>query len=267
MTLEPTRAPSKADELVLVTGGSRGIGRAIAAEFARHGYSLALVARDVDALRRAADELTRAHGVRVNIYAVDLAQKGAAERVCAAVAADGLSVKYLVNNAGGWSWGRLQDTDIDGLERLVDTNVLAPLRLTKALLPQLAAARGGVLFMSSLAALLPTPTFATYGASKAFLASLALGLHEECRAEGVLSCVVFPGVVRTGFTSPDAESLWYRLIARAPETVATASYRGFLSGQAVVVPGLLARILYLGVKVLPARVSQGIFNAATAYHR
>ena len=137
-------------------------------------------------------------------------------------------MNYLVNNAGDWSWGRLQDTDIDGLERLVDTNVLAPLRLTKALLPQLAAARGGVLFMASLAALVPTPAFATYGASKAFLASLALGLHEECRADGVMSCVVFPGVVRTEFTSPDAETLWYRALASAPETVARASYRGFL---------------------------------------
>jgi short-subunit dehydrogenase len=267
MTLEPARPPSKADELVLITGGSRGIGRAIAAEFARHGHSLALVARDVDALRRAADELVREHAVRVHTYAADLSKMGAAEHVCAALAADGLSVKYLVNNAGDWSWGRLQDTDIDALEHLVDTNVLAPLRLTKALLPQLAAARGGVLFMSSLAALLPTPAFATYGASKAFLASLALGLHEECRAEGVMSCVVFPAVVRTEFISPNAEMLWYRLLARSPKTVARASYRGFLTGQAVVVPGLLARVLYLGVKVLPTRVSQGIFNAATASHR
>ena len=266
MTLEPGRAPSKVDELVLVTGGSRGIGRAIAAEFARHGHSLALVPRDVDALRRAAEELAREHAVRVHTYAADLSQKGATDRVCSALASDGLKVKYLINNAGDWSWGGLQDTDIDGLERLVDTNVLAPLRLTKALLPQLAAARGGVLFTASLAALLPTPAFATYGASKAFLASLALALHEECRAEGVLSCVVFPGVVRTGFISPNAEMLWYRVLASAPETVATASYRGFLSGQPVVVPGLLARVLYLGVKVLPTRLSQGIFNAATAYH-
>ena len=157
MTLEPARAPAKADELVLVTGGSRGIGRAIAAEFARHGHSLALVARNIGALRRAADDLARAHGVRVHTYAADLSQQGAAERVCAALAGDGLRVKYLVNNAGDWSWGRLQDVDIDALERLVDTNVLAPLRLTKALLPQVAAARGGVLFISSLAALLPTP--------------------------------------------------------------------------------------------------------------
>jgi short-subunit dehydrogenase len=267
MTLEPARAPAKADELVLVTGGSRGIGRAIAAEFARHGHSLALVARNIGALRRAADDLARAHGVRVHTYAADLSQKGSVEDLCSALAADGLRVKFLVNNAADWSWGRLQDVDIDGLERLVDTNVLAPLRLTKALLPQVARARGGVLFIASLAALLPTPAFATYGASKAFLTSLALGLREEWRAQGVTSCVVLPGVVRTEFISPNAETLWYRVLASAPETVALASYRGFLSGHAVVVPGLLTRVLYLGVKVLPVRVCQGIFNAATAYHR
>ena len=267
MTLEPARAPVRSDELVLVTGGSRGIGRAIAAEFARHGHPLALVARNTDALRRVAGDLARAHGVRVHTYAADLSQMGVVEDLCSALAADGLRVKFLVNNAGDWSWGRLQDINIRALERLVDTNVLAPLRLTKALLPQVAGARGGVLFMASLAALLPTPAFATYGASKAFLASLALGLHEECRSQGVTSCVVLPGVVRTEFISPNAETLWYRVLASAPETVASASYRGFLSGHAVVVPGLLARLLYLGVKVLPTRLSQGIFNAATAYHR
>ena len=85
MTAGLARVPSKSDELVLVTGGSRGIGRAVAAEFARHGHSLALVARDIDALRRTADELAREHGVCVHTYAADLSQKGAAEAVCAAL--------------------------------------------------------------------------------------------------------------------------------------------------------------------------------------
>ena len=62
----------------------------------------------------------RAHGVRVHTYATDLSQKGAVDDLCSALAVDGLRVKFLVNNAGDWSWGRLQDLDIDGLERLVE---------------------------------------------------------------------------------------------------------------------------------------------------
>jgi len=254
-------------QIVLVTGGSRGIGRALADEFASHGYALGLVARHADELEGTAEELRRKHAVRVQCYAFDLTALNAADRLRAAVEADGVRVKYLINNAGAWCAGSVAETELEELEHVIATNALVPLRLTKALLPHLAANEGGVLNVGSLAGSLPTPTFAVYGASKAFLASLSISMREELKEQGIPVCVVLPGLVRTTFTSSGPRSIWYRFSASAPETVAYAAYRGFMTGQSKVVPGLLSRVLYFGIRVLPSAITQGILNTVTAWRR
>lgn len=255
------------NQIVLVTGGSRGIGRALAGEFASHGYAIGLVARHADALEEAAEALRREHSVRVQTYAHDLTALNAADRLRAAVEADGVRVKYLINNAGAWSSGTVAETELEDLEHVIATNALVPLRLTKALLPHLAASDGGVLNVGSLAGSLPTPTFAVYGASKAFLASLSVAMRQELKEHGIPVCVVLPGVVRTTFTSSGERSIWYRLSASAPETVAYTAYRGFMTGQSKVVPGLISRVLYFGIRLLPSAVTQGILNTVTAWRR
>lgn len=255
------------NQIALVTGGSRGIGRALAGEFAAHGHAIGLVARHGETLEAAAEELRSEYGVPVHIYAHDLTALNAAERLRAAVEADGLKVKYLVNNAGAWSAGAVVDTDIADLEHVVTTNALVPLRLTKAFMPHLAATKGGVLNVGSLAGSMPTPTFAIYGASKAFLGSLSLAMRHELKAHDIPVCVVMPGIVRTGFTYSGERSIWYKLGASTPQAVAFAAYRGFLSGQATVVPGLLSRVIYFGIGVLPRAVTQGILDMATAWRR
>ena len=267
LSMNAEESASRRKHVALITGGSRGIGRATAAEFAAHGHPLALVARNGDALLRAAEALRSDYGVPVTTYPLDITVKGAPERLQRALARDDLNVRYLVNNAGYWSRGSVELTPIDDLERVVSTNILAPLRLAKTFLPQLAAANGGILWMSSLAALMPTPAFASYGASKAFITAVSVAMQHECRARKIMVCVVLPGLVRTDFVTSNATSIWYRMCASAPETVARAAYRGFLSGQATVVPGLLSRVMYFGIKSLPAPVTQGIFHVASEqYH-
>jgi short-subunit dehydrogenase len=254
-------------QIALIAGGSRGIGLAIAEEFAAHGHPLGLVARNPRTLQMAADGLRRDYGVSVRTYALDLTDRDASEHLELALARDGRAVKYLIVNAGYWSRGSVAAAPFGEIERVVETNILAPLRLVKVFLPQVSAAGGGILFISSLAALLPTPTFASYGASKAFITSLSIAMRQESKARKAMICVVLPGLVRTEFISPKATAILYRICASTPATVARAAYRGFLSGQSTVVPGLLSRVLYFGIKNLPGGITKGIFNAATErYH-
>ena len=262
MSPHPGHLVTQNRQITLITGGSRRIGRAIAGEFAAHGHALGLVARDTAALEAAASELNRDYGVTVRTYALDVTSADAAARLRAAISADGLTVKYLVNNVGYWSLGSLAATDINDLGRVVATNVLLPLHPIKAFLPQVIAAGGGILNVGSLAGSLPTPTFAAYGASKSFLAALSVAMRHELKVQRIKVCVVQPGLVRTDFVRLNAMSLWYRMCASSPETVARVAYRGLLSGRSIVVPGMLTRILSFGIACLPRGITQGIFNAA-----
>lgn len=251
---------------VIVTGASRGIGRALASEFAGRGHAVCLVARHGDALQRTAQELQRDFQVPVRTYPVDVSADGAAENLREAMERDGVSVKYLVNNAACWSSGEIEITGVDEMERVISTNVLAPVRLTKMFLPHMAATGGGVLWLSSLAALMPAPTLATYGASKAFLRAFSVAMHEECRARGVSSCVALPGFVATDFVTTDGP-LWHHFWKTTPETVAKAAYRGLVTGQATVVPGLLNRLMYFGIRTFPDPLIEPLFSVASRrYH-
>lgn len=258
---------SHGHQLALITGGSRGIGRAIATEFAAQGHALCLVARHRDSLQQAAQELMREFGVPVTTYAIDVAAPNAAERLQWAVARDGLSVKYLVNNAACWTSGNIELTDLEDLEQAIATNILAPVRLAKVFLPQLSAARGGVLWISSIAALMPAPALATYGASKAFIRAFSIAMSSECRDRNIRSCVALPGFVDTGFVSSNRRPIWHQLCATSPETVARAAYRGLATGQETVVPGLLNRLMYFGLRNLPDPLVEPLLSMVSRrYH-
>lgn len=247
-------------QLALITGASRGIGRALASEFAAQGHPLCLVARHRESLHLAARELTRQFAVPVTIVALDVTSADAAERLKQAVAEAGLPLKYLVNNAACWTAGNVELTGASELERAIVTNVLAPVRLTKAFIPQLALSRGGILWMSSIAALLPTPALATYGASKAFVRAFSLALSTECRGSNISSCVALPGFVDTAFVTSNRPPFWRHLLASSPATVARAAYRGLATKQTTIVPGLLNRIAYFWLRNLPDPVLEPVLG-------
>jgi uncharacterized protein len=168
----PAPAPYPDDDgrkpVCVVTGGSEGIGRHLAGEFARDGHALLLVARTVETLERAAVELRREHGGTVYTASIDLTTPDAVERVARALDAHGLYADYLVNDAGVGIGGAFTDQEPERLDGLVALNVAALTALTRHFLPDmLRRARGGVLNIASLGGLLPGPYQAAYYASKA----------------------------------------------------------------------------------------------------
>jgi len=184
---------------VLVTGASRGIGRAIAIALAKAGARVAAVARTAKALDALIAEISGAGGRALAIPG-DLGDPlFPAQAVARAVAAHG-RIQVVVNNAGIGLFANLSDTTDQMWERMISLNLTAPFRLTRAALPHLVEGGGQVVMVSSLAASNPVAGMAAYCATKAGLELLAACLMLEVREQGVRVTVVAPGSVNTGFS-------------------------------------------------------------------
>ena len=171
---------------VLVTGASSGIGVALARRLAAGGARLALSARRVDRLEETAAACRAAGASEVHVVADDLADRAAAERLAAAATERLGAVDVLVNNAGFAVPGLSERAPTDRVAAMIDVNVVAPVALTRVLLPGMLERRKGyVLNVASMAGILPAPYQAGYAGTKAFLLNWSESLREEVRARGV----------------------------------------------------------------------------------
>lgn len=184
-----------------MTGASSGIGREIAVQLAAEGTDVVAVARDRDRLEALAKEVADSGAeATVEVLVADLADPEQLATVEARVADGKRPVDLLVNNAGFGTYGDFATLPVAGEEQEIRVNVVALVRLTHAALgPMLARDAGTILNVSSVAGLQSTPGNATYGATKAFVASFSEAVHEETRRTGVKVTMVLPGFTRTEF--------------------------------------------------------------------
>lgn len=241
--------------ITVVTGGSEGIGLAIARLLAERGRDLLLVARRPERLAKAASELSATSSVRVATLALDLVQENACEALDAELARLGAHVDLLVNAAGAGQSGSFADADPQDLERIGALNMAVPTRLMRHVMPGMRQRRsGGILNVASLGGYVPGPYQATYYASKAYLISLSEAVAAEVRQDGVRVTVVAPGPVNTEFHAKmNAESAFYRrfLPSATPESVARWAVRGYELGLRVVVPGVLDIVGAVALRLVP----------------
>ncbi len=185
----------------VITGGSDGIGLAIASAFASEGADLWLIARDSEKLASASASLNSSGGT-IRTSAAGLADPVAVSRVGAEIAEawDGLDV--LVNNAGMARFTSFPDVSVDEMQAQVQLNLLAPFLLTQQLLPRLVSARGSVINISSTSAhrLIPGRPASVYAMTKGGLNSLTKALALELGPQGVRVNAIAPGTVRTPLT-------------------------------------------------------------------
>ncbi|AJP73307.1 SDR family NAD(P)-dependent oxidoreductase [Sphingomonas hengshuiensis] len=184
----------------LVTGASAGLGVLFAEALAADGHALILTARRGDRLGALAERLRAAHGVAVDTIALDLAAPGSADALMAEIAARGLAVNLLVNNAGFGLGGAFAAQDRSQLARMIALNCRSLTELCHAVLPgMIQMRRGAILNVASTAAFQPGPGMAVYYATKAFVLSLSEALHEEVRRDGVRVTALCPGPTATEF--------------------------------------------------------------------
>ena len=178
----------------LVTGASKGIGRAVAEGLAAEGVHLHLTARSADLLDGLAKQLTAAHGVRVATHALDLSQRGEPERLAAAVG----DLDILVNNAGAIPAGDLDAVTEERWRTAWDLKVFGYVNLTRAVLARMKAQRSGVILnVTGLGGLMPTAGYIAGSAANSGLNAFSEGLGGTSLDYGVRVLAVAPGLVVT----------------------------------------------------------------------
>jgi 3-oxoacyl-[acyl-carrier protein] reductase len=192
----------------VVTGGSLGIGRAIAAELAAEGATVLIVARDASRTERAADEISRQTGGRVLACAGDMTVPSQIEEVLATARHRLGRIDILVNNAGSSPMGRIADTPDATWEKSLNLKLLGYVRCARNLLPDMRARRWGrIVNVIGRSGHQPRAAYMAGGAVNAALLNFTLALAEECAPDNVLVTGVNPGPIRT--------SRWDQLVAQS----------------------------------------------------
>jgi NAD(P)-dependent dehydrogenase (short-subunit alcohol dehydrogenase family) len=217
---------------VLITGASRGIGRACALRLDRRGFDVIASVRSEDAGRRLAAEASG----RLRVVHLDVAD---GESVRAAADAAGGRLDVLVNNAGIAVGGILEALPLDDLRRQLEVNVVGQVAVTQAMLPALRAASGRIVFISSVSGRASVPALTPYSASKFALEAIADGLRVELRAWGIDVVLIEPGSIDTDIWRSGEEQLDSTVAAMSDEH--RRLYERLLSGTRKVVAATAKR--------------------------
>ena len=237
----------------LITGASGGLGVALANDLARRGYPLVLTAQRRAALEDVARRIRDTYGVPVIVQPGDLSKPAGVAELLAALDAQDVRPSILVNNAGFGLNERFQEHSLERLEAMLHLNILALTALTHAYAQRMKADGGGhILLVASLAAHMPAPLMAAYGASKAYVLSLGEALQVELAPE-VRVTVLSPGYMETGFDEasgfqPNAAT---KRTALYPSTVARIGLDALFAGKASVVAGNANKVAALLGRILP----------------
>ncbi|MGN1473918.1 MAG: SDR family NAD(P)-dependent oxidoreductase [Eubacteriales bacterium] len=245
---------------VLITGGSGGIGFALAEQFAAHGDSVLLAASNAVRLEEAKTNLEKKHGASVSVYTADLAVPGGAETLYRTVCADGKRVDILVNNAGFGDYAEFVESDWEKQERMVTLNITTLMHLCRLFGAEMKARRSGrILNIASCAAFSAGPYMSVYYASKAFVLSFSQAIDEELREYGVTVTALCLGPTSTHFTETaemHGSTMFKKIKPDTPEAVAKTGYRAVMQGRCVKFHGVPTKMMSVAVRFSPRILSR-----------
>ena len=250
--------------ICLVTGASAGIGAAIAADYARRGWDLALCARREAPMLALARALKKDYGTTSHIFEIDLFDNAATENLIARMDAKGLQIDGLVNNAGYGHPGTYLESDWEDHAKFIQLMMTAPCELARKLTPSMVEKGfGRIINVASLAGHMPGSKGHTlYAAVKSFLIKFSQSLNMELDGTGVNVSALCPGFTYTEFhdvngTREALNKLPAYMMMEADE-VAEDGVEACERNRAVFVPGGVNKTIATLGKVLPNNIAQNL---------
>lgn len=234
----------------LITGGSSGIGKAIAIEFAKKGLNLILVARRTDELQQAAKDIKAEHPVEVVCISADLLTDAGMQTV--KDASKQYEVGLLVPAAGLEVNGAFEKNNFEKELRVIKLNVTVTMELTHYFLQKMIPRKkGGILLIASLSGHMPNPYFANYAGTKAYVLNFGASLYAELQPKGIDVTVLSPGLTATPMTTDNGID-WSKtpMQALTPEAVAETAVNA-LGKKLIAIPGFKNKIMGAMAKHTP----------------
>lgn len=226
----------------LITGGSSGIGSALATALGHRGARLVITGRRADVVSRAAAEL-RKKGVECTPLAADVSTEAGRESTLAGALEALGGIDILVNNAGGVRAGKLELTTEAEIRSMIEVDLVAPILLARLALPYLRSDAGGLIInVASGIALIGVPFYATYAATKAGLARFGEALRRELGGSGVHVMTAYPGATDTPMMRTSRAGPELGFVQEQPEDVAKAIVAGIEDDALEVIRGGEARL-------------------------
>jgi short-subunit dehydrogenase len=239
----------------LITGASKGIGKAVAFEAAARGMNLLLVARTEQLLKNLADEISAKHKVDVKILAADLLHDEADRVIFEFVAQNKLHLNMLVNNAGIGHMGSFDELELSQHINTMRLNMDACVKVAYGFLKNSdASQRRYILNIASVGAYQPLPKMSIYAATKSFMLFFSRAIRHELRKKNVYVTALCPGGTETEFFKPANMEEVVKKNAKfmmSAQVVAKAGLDGVLKNKSVVVPGLVNKLSAAVSKILP----------------
>jgi uncharacterized protein len=245
---------------VLVTGASSGLGREMAKILAvTHGANLLIVARREDRLLELKGELERSGGVKVDVCVADLSKLEDVDRVIE-TATTGRALYGAILNAGVTHFGAYGELTWSSFKSMLDTNVIATVRMATAFVPHLEQQGGGLMIVSSMAGIFPVPYQTHYSATKAFLVHFGVGLWHELQGRNVSVTSYAPSGVVSEMTAGDHFTPLRRWLMPVDQA-AREGVEAFRSRKYLHISGFANRVGSAFARMLPQRFTTSLVAA------
>jgi short-subunit dehydrogenase len=252
----------KKEKTALITGATGGIGYEFSQLFASDKINLVLVARNQEKLKQLSEQLQTDYGIKVYVIAVDLTKPAATQSLHQDIKEKGLTIDFLINNAGIGNYGLFVNADLNDLTNMLALNVIALVQLTRFFLPEMIQQGGGrIVNVASIAAFQPGgPKEAAYFASKSFVLAFNRALAVELKGTAVTSTAFCPGPLKTGFAEQGGlvTTRLYRYLAGDIHKQVAKAYQGMLKGKSIVVAGLINKILAFSGELPPRSIALSV---------
>jgi hypothetical protein len=242
------------DTYVLITGASKGIGKELAKIFARHLYSLILVARSGDVLKELQEEFLAKFSIDVKVYEKDLSDPQQAVALHEEIKEQNLPVHILINNAGFGIYGNILETGLNTEIEMIRLNIESLTILTKLFAQDMKDRGGGkILNVASTAAFQPGPGMAVYYATKSYVLSFSEAISEELKPYNIQVSTLCPGPTDTEFhdRAGTRNSPIMQKLSMDAETCAAVAYQKFMEGTRIIIPGIINKIGVFSTRFTP----------------